>query len=202
MNIELLTYSETKKFPKNFFKQVSEHERVEYGAGNYREVNKLIPLAEKFPEGFLVLADRVNGSILGTTDFYPLKKEAWIGILDGSIREEDLSSDAIDINSNYIYIASVIVAQPSRSSFVGTPIVFRMLMQKLWKNISDIGNNRNINILGVGSTEKGKILLENWGFGYYNQSKNMVKKPRYILQDNGSVSSSAIHKEYIQKSGI
>ena len=193
MNLELRTYAQ--HFSSKLFDQVSEHEKREYGEGHHREGIKLKRFAKKFPEGFLVLVDKDTETVVGTTDFYPLVRKAWEGLADGVIVEEMLPSDAVDPTSPYLYIASVIVAQPSRSSFIGTPMMFRMLMRKLWETMSQ--RQGDLHIVGVGSTEKGKILLENWGFQFHegsDQKKDM--RPRFILHDHGGERSKEVSRRY------
>jgi hypothetical protein len=196
MNLELRTYAQ--QFSSELFGQVSEHEKREYGEGHHREGVKLKRFAKKFPEGFLVLVDKDTETVIGTTDFYPLDKKAWEGLADGVIVEEMLPSDAVDPASKYLYIASVIVAQPSRSSFIGTPTMFRMLMGKLWETMGS--REGDLHIVGVGSTEKGKILLENWGFKPHEGSDRKKDfRPRFILHDRGGAQSKAVAKHYTFK---
>ena len=123
--------------------------------------------------------------MVGTTDFYPLAKEAWEGLADGVIVEEMLPSAAVDPSSPYIYVASIIVATPARTSFVGTPAVFRKLIRYVSEVLAE--ETRDLHIVGVGSTAKGKVLLENWGFKLHPGSPDKVDmRPRYVLHDNNA----------------
>lgn len=196
MKLVLKTYEQ--HFEKNLFDQVKNHELQEYGEGCNREAIKLKKFASAYPKGFVALVDDDTDTLIGTTDFYPLVEEAWRGLADGIIIEEMLPSSAVDPSSNFIYVASIIVAPPLRTSFVGTPIVFKKLIGYVSETLASM--NGDLNIVGVGSTEKGKVLLENWGFKYHpgsDQKKDF--RPRYILNDIGGEKCKKIASSYRKK---
>lgn len=185
-------------FDRNIFNQVAEHERREYGKGHFREALKLKRFAKKFPEGFVVLTDESN-VVVGAADFYPLEPEAWQSLADGLTVEENLPSDAVMRGSSHLYIASIIVAQPSRASFVGTPVMFRALMRQLWGEMA--GQDGGLKVLGVGSTEKGKILLGNCGCKpRQNVEGCLDARPRYVLEDPSRVLVNRIATKYNEPS--
>jgi hypothetical protein len=193
MSLILKTY-ESDSSP-SWFEQVSEHEKREYGDGHFRARKKLLNFAKNFPKGFVVLEDDETGAVMGTTDFYPLKKEAWENLADGLIIEENLPSSAVLIGSPYIYVASVIVAPPSRASFLGTPALFRLLMGKVFSTLSE--EKKALSLVGIGSTKKGKILLENLGFSAFEGSVNKIDpRPRFILNDKDGLKIKNLNQKY------
>ena len=193
--MKLVLKSYESQFESGLFEQVKGQELQEYGEGYNREAVKLKRFAKAYPKGFVALVDEETDTLIGTTDFYPIAKEAWDGLADGIIVEEMLPSAAVEPSSPYIYVASIIVAQPARTSFVGTPVVFRKLIRYVSEVLS--AEERDLHLVGVGSTSKGKILLENWGFKLHPGSPDKVDmRPRYVLHDKNAEQCRKIATAY------
>jgi hypothetical protein len=196
--MKLILKNHTEGLDDHIFQQISEYERREYGEGSFREPKKLKKFAKAYPQGFAVLLDENTNEVVATADFYPLDRLAWEGLADGLVIEEKLPSSAIIDGENQFYIASLIVRQPSRGSFVGTPAVFRKLVNYLWGTLA--AEEKPLQVLGVGSTDKGKILLNNWGFKPHEGHPNKKDfRPRYILDDKSGEQCLLLSKEYSKK---
>lgn len=153
---------------QQYFHEICEWERIEYGLGKHRIPKQLEEWAEVMPVGITYVLDSSSKLLVGYIDIWQLKADAYTELSTGMMLEEEIPTSAIDgdflSGSNLWYVGSIITSPQVRlKSKIASGRIFLEICKSMTLFFQSI-NKYPITLLGVGSSEVGRHLVTKWGF--------------------------------------
>lgn len=188
-DIRVTTGNEAIAREANDFARAHFGKRMSFSYRKYRRWRKKNPLI------FAVLLDK-QGELLGFIDVFPLSPTAGQAILEGEIKESELTiDDVLDHQgcerSNHIHIASVVCC--ARSTLASSVTLAAAI-----KYIRGLYPARDGRIyLAIAGTDDGRRVLERFGFiKVVPQFASEARRPVYCLQSEALQETSRGLKDF------
>lgn len=181
--------------------EVWRHELASYGEQAQVSWKTFLSCWRSYPSGFLVMRDQAE-MILGSVEYFPIRKTTFRAILRGTRREEDISRRSIHrlddpTPMTYWYLSGITIRGGDRSTMQLADLMSSFIAHLLASMSSD-----DVTLCALASSSSGERLLRAFGLRKYREGVALQNGwPVYLLKATSAVDIEAALPRFIMSRG-